>query len=48
MNEKTAKLIKKYSAETGGNYTALKREWLTLDRAQRTDRRKEMKKALEE
>ncbi|MBX7056781.1 MAG: hypothetical protein K1X75_01855 [Leptospirales bacterium] len=39
MNEKTAKLLNRYSLARGGNLKALKREWLSLNARQRFERR---------
>lgn len=39
MNQKTAKLIKKFSVKSGGKYRALKAEWDRLTAEQRRRRR---------
>ena len=39
MNQKSAKLIKKYAVKTGGKYRALKAEWDRLTADQRRRRR---------
>ncbi len=42
MNEKTAKLLSRYSLARGTNLKSLKREWLSLNARQRFERRQAM------
>ncbi len=47
MNARTAKLISRYASRTNQKPRAVKREWLSLSRNQKTERRVKMKAAVE-
>lgn len=47
MNQKTAKLLKKYGQLKGLDDKNLKREWMSMNQAERTKKRKEYLSALE-
>ncbi len=46
MNQKTAKLLKKYAEAKGINEKQIKREWLVLDQTQKDQKRQEILKEL--
>ena len=46
MNEKTAKLLRRYAAQTTQEYSALKREWNEMNRIERTRKRRQIKNEL--
>ncbi|EPG73690.1 hypothetical protein LEP1GSC058_3649 [Leptospira fainei serovar Hurstbridge str. BUT 6] len=46
MNQKTAKLIKKYAEAKGINEKQIKREWLVLNQQQKDAKRQEILKEL--
>lgn len=47
MNEKTAKLIRKYARTTEANLNDLKRQWNAMDQFERRDFRGRMQAAVE-
>jgi len=47
MNAHTAKLITRYASRTNQKPRAVKREWLTLSRKEKTERRAKMKGAVQ-
>ncbi|WP_167882063.1 MULTISPECIES: hypothetical protein [Leptospira] len=46
MNQKTAKLLKKYAEAKGINEKQIKREWLVLNEFQKDQKRQEILKEL--
>jgi len=48
MNQRTARLIRKYAAKSGGSFRQLKRAWNGLSHEDKTRRRAEYTRSLEE
>lgn len=48
MNQKTAKLLKRWASVAGQKARDVKRWWLTLDRHQRAAERRRMREKVEE
>ena len=46
MNEKTAKLLRRYAAQSTQEYSALKRQWNDMNRIERTRKRRQIKNEL--